>query len=226
MKRLTTDAPKDNIETALNLFYIKDRETWVRGGGPAPEFKDVTLDNYMRSLIKAHIPTAEVPEGAADFSMMMAEWLFDDADTAEGTLATLYAAAWAFAELRCRLMLYEDALPLEEVERLMACLKGSAVARSDLGKRLAAAQQELHEVKSELGRVKAEKDAAIADLKKIAESGRVWMCPYCAHNKGIYRGMCHCELSGSCAMPYTCFKWRGMEAEAALHEAKSELCEK
>lgn len=35
MNRLTTDKPRDNTETALNLFYIKGHETWVRGGGPA-----------------------------------------------------------------------------------------------------------------------------------------------------------------------------------------------
>ena len=33
MNRITTDHPSDNIETALNLFYIKNGETWVRGGG-------------------------------------------------------------------------------------------------------------------------------------------------------------------------------------------------
>ena len=30
MNRITTDHPSDNIETALNLFYIKNGETWVR----------------------------------------------------------------------------------------------------------------------------------------------------------------------------------------------------
>ena len=33
MKRLTTDTPKDNFEMALNLFYVKDKEVWVRGYG-------------------------------------------------------------------------------------------------------------------------------------------------------------------------------------------------
>lgn len=108
MKRITTDTPQDNLEIALNLFYIKDHETWVRGGGPAPDFKDVSLFDFTRSLIKAHIPTVETPENDNDFSFMMAEWLFDDADSAEGTIATLYTAAWAYAELRHRLMAYEN----------------------------------------------------------------------------------------------------------------------
>ena len=29
--RLTTDTPKNNLEMALNLFYVKDKEVWVRG---------------------------------------------------------------------------------------------------------------------------------------------------------------------------------------------------
>ena len=33
MKRLTTNCPDNNLDAALNLFYIKDSETWVRGGG-------------------------------------------------------------------------------------------------------------------------------------------------------------------------------------------------
>lgn len=33
MKRLTTDTPKNNLEMALNLFYVKDKEVWVRGYG-------------------------------------------------------------------------------------------------------------------------------------------------------------------------------------------------
>ena len=37
MKRLTTEKPQGNVENALNLFYIKDKETWIRGGGTAQE---------------------------------------------------------------------------------------------------------------------------------------------------------------------------------------------
>lgn len=33
MKRLTINCPDNNLDAALNLFYIKDSETWVRGGG-------------------------------------------------------------------------------------------------------------------------------------------------------------------------------------------------
>lgn len=33
MKRLTTDAPKNNLESALNLFYAKIRRLEERLGG-------------------------------------------------------------------------------------------------------------------------------------------------------------------------------------------------
>lgn len=108
MKRLTTDTPKDNLEAALNLFYIKDHETWVRGGGPGPEYADVTLFSFIRDVVKTHIPDVELPEDNDDLSNMMPEWLMDGIDSAEGVVALLYTAAWAYAELRDKLMRYED----------------------------------------------------------------------------------------------------------------------
>ena len=38
-KPIATDDPQDNISTAPNLFYVKDGWTWIRGGGPAPDYK-------------------------------------------------------------------------------------------------------------------------------------------------------------------------------------------
>lgn len=108
MKRLTTDTPKDNLETALNLFYIKDHETWVRGYGPAPEYADVSLFDLTRDIVKTHIPDAELPADNDNLSNMMPEWLMDGIDSAEGIVALLYTAAWAYAELRHKLMRYED----------------------------------------------------------------------------------------------------------------------
>ena len=37
MKRLTNDNPQNNTETALNLFFVKDGQAWVRRGGPEPD---------------------------------------------------------------------------------------------------------------------------------------------------------------------------------------------
>lgn len=120
MKRLTTETPKDNLEAALNLFYIKDHETWVRGGGPGPEYADVSLFNFIRDVAKTYIPDVELPEDDDDLSDMMPEWLMDGIDSAEGIVALLYTAAWAYAELRHKLMRYEDnGLTPEEIKNAL-----------------------------------------------------------------------------------------------------------
>lgn len=117
MKRLTTDNPKDNIENALNLFYAKDGWTWVRGGGPAPDYADMSLCDFVRMLVKANIPDAELPEDDDALSDLMHEWLIDDPDSAEGIISLLYTAGWAFAELRHRLSLWENTgLNLEHLQ--------------------------------------------------------------------------------------------------------------
>lgn len=108
MYRLTTDNPKNNYLAALNLFYVKDEETWVRGGGAAPDFPDVPLDTYIKDLCKAHGAELDTTLNREEFDSMMAELLFDGPGTIEGLLATLYAAGWAFASLRWALKTYED----------------------------------------------------------------------------------------------------------------------
>jgi len=119
MKRLTTDNPKDNIENALNLFYAKDGWTWVRGGGPAPDYADMSLCDFVRMLVKANIPDAELPEDNDDLSDLMCDWLIDEPDSTEGIISLLYTAGWAFAELRHRLAAYEDTgLEPEEIKEL------------------------------------------------------------------------------------------------------------
>lgn len=104
----------------MNLFYIKDHETWVRGYGPAPEYADVSLFDLTRDIVKTHIPDAELPEDNDNLSNMMPEWLMDGIDSAEGIVALLYTAAWAYAELRHKLMRYEDTgLEPEEIADFM-----------------------------------------------------------------------------------------------------------
>lgn len=108
MKRLTTDAPKNNLESALNLFYAKDGEAWVLGGGPEPKYVDVTLFDYIRSAIFNNLGPAMSSLSDDELKEVLSEsWLFDGNLTVEGLIATLYTAAWAFAELRERLKMYE-----------------------------------------------------------------------------------------------------------------------
>ena len=120
MKRLTTDNPEGNDSAALNLFYIKDQETWVRGGGSAPDYPDVTLNSWIRGIIKTYgtdKDTANLDD--EELSGAMSELLFNGTDTIEGVIATLYAAAWAFSTLRWRLERYENTgLNPEEVAEM------------------------------------------------------------------------------------------------------------
>lgn len=122
MKRLTTDNPQGNLQTALNLFYVKNGEAWVRGGGPEFDYDDVPLFSYIRSAIK-HLAIAPVMFDELDnekLAEVLTEWLFDGHETIEGLLATLYTTAWAFAEIRERLKAYENTgLTPEQIRKLM-----------------------------------------------------------------------------------------------------------
>lgn len=172
MKRLTTNTPKDNYETALNLFYIKDQWAWVRGGGPAPDYPDVSLCDYIRLIAKAHIPDAELPEDDEECDIFMCEMLFDEPETVEGLIATLYTAGWAFASLRGKLMQYEDTgLSPEDII--------SAVDKA----KIACALHELNDYK-DLGSIDH-----IRDLLHAEKDGRLVVLP-CGENVELERDGC------------------------------------
>ena len=104
--RLTTDSPKNNVEMALNLFFVKDKEVWVRGYGK--DGADISLFDLSRDLTRWNCPYVDLDISDDSFSMMMAEWLWEDVESFEHVLALLYQAAWVCAELRERLKAYED----------------------------------------------------------------------------------------------------------------------
>ena len=108
MKRLTTNCPDNNLDAALNLFYIKDFETWVRGGGDGPDYPDIRLYDFIRKAAKILLPDLDFPTDDAGVDYAMGELLLDGPDEPTGLLALLYTAAWSYAELRGRLMQYED----------------------------------------------------------------------------------------------------------------------
>ncbi len=110
MERLTTDAPANNLQTALNLFYAKDGEVWVRGGGPAPKYLDVTLNAYIRAAVKNLATEPELFDDLLDEKLaeVMTDWAMDANLSREGLLGVLYTAGWVCAELRARLKAYED----------------------------------------------------------------------------------------------------------------------
>lgn len=130
MKRLTTDHPQNNTEMALNLFYIKDRETWARGAGDDEPCSDVSLYDFTRRLIRSHgvEEFMEPDSDDAELGEQIHETLFDGPDTTEGLVALLYTTAWAFAELREKLKQYEDAEEAGELLRL-SCKLGTTVYR-------------------------------------------------------------------------------------------------
>ena len=106
MYRLTTDNPKDNFEMALNLFYVKDKEVWVRGYGKGGA--DISLLNLTREILSHQCPYVESDISDDDLIMMMPEWLFDDVRATEHVIGLLYQAAWVCAELREHLKQFED----------------------------------------------------------------------------------------------------------------------
>lgn len=108
MKRLTTNCPDNNLDAALNLFYIKDFETWVRGGGDGPDYPDIRLYDFIRKAAKILLPDLDFPTDDDGVDYAMGELLLDGPDEPTGLLALLCTAAWSFAELRGRLMQYED----------------------------------------------------------------------------------------------------------------------
>lgn len=120
MKRLTTDCPDNNLDAALNLFYAKDGETWVRGGGDGPDYPDIRLCDFIRKAAKILLPDLDFPMDDDGVDYAMGELLLDGPDEPTGLLALLYTAAWAYAELRGRLMQYEDTgLTPEEIKELL-----------------------------------------------------------------------------------------------------------
>jgi len=108
MKRLTTNCPDNNLDAALNLFYIKGSETWVRGGGDGPDYPDIRLYDFIRKAAKILLPDLDFPMDDDGVDYAMGELLLDGPDEPTGLLALLYTAAWSYAELRGRLMQYED----------------------------------------------------------------------------------------------------------------------
>lgn len=103
-RRMTTDTLDGNYSQALNLF-VRGEGGWVQ----MPS-RSISLNDYMKQLIKAHnadIDTEGTPE---EFDMPLYEHLFDGPETIEGLLAEHYTLSWALASLRDKLKHYEDAL--------------------------------------------------------------------------------------------------------------------
>ncbi len=121
MKRLTTNNPTDGVSHALNRFYIKDNETWVREGSNTPGFPDISLNELVREIKATHDIDVDISSDET-ISEEMYELLAEGTDTVKGIVAMLYAAAWAFSALRERLEKVEDILgddyDLDEIDEI------------------------------------------------------------------------------------------------------------
>lgn len=108
MKRLTTD-DSNSILLGLNLFFVKDGEVWIRGGGPEPDYPDCTLVDYIGRVAETHHLDI-VSRDAEHLGDEMYDCLQYGAEELEGVVALLHAAAVQAAEMRERLADIEDIL--------------------------------------------------------------------------------------------------------------------
>ena len=117
MIRLTTDNPKSNIESAHNLFRIKDGTTVCN---LTDDGHEITLYDLMRHCGEVLNCRIAYDNGTDDdISEFLTDNLFDGCDSSEGILAHFYTAAWAFSEIREKLKAYEDSgLTPNEVKQL------------------------------------------------------------------------------------------------------------
>ena len=93
----------------LNLIFVKDGEVWIRGGGPAPDYPDCTLVEYIGRIAEMHHLDI-VSRDAESLGDEMYDCLQYGVEELEGVVAFLHAAAVQAAEMRGRLSDIEDIL--------------------------------------------------------------------------------------------------------------------
>lgn len=118
---LVTDTPETNVSNALNMFYVKGDQTFVRGYGE--NGRDINLIDFVKRIAKRQrIPLQRMD--AYDIAAHLTDVMFDcEPESKEGMLGLLFTAAWAFAEIRERLKEYEaTGLEPEKIQRMMVKL--------------------------------------------------------------------------------------------------------
>lgn len=133
MKRLTTD-DSNSILLGINLFFVKDREVWIRGGGPEPDYPDCTLTNWINRA--AAVQGIELgADDAESLGNVMYDCLQYGVDATEGILALLHAAAVQAAEMRGRLAPIEDILgDSYDLDRFQELVKADRDGRCEIHK--------------------------------------------------------------------------------------------
>lgn len=130
MQRLTTD-DTESIFFGLNLFFVKDNEVWIRGGGPDPDYQDCTLTDWINRAAAAQGIELDADD-AESLGDIMYDCLQYGADATEGILALLHAAAVQAAEMRGRLASIEDVLGGEyEIDHLRELMEADRDGKRD-----------------------------------------------------------------------------------------------
>lgn len=102
MNRLTTDHPKSNFETMMNMVYSKDGWQYIRHGEDGMLTTDfcLMLCKERGCEIAAHYP----PTSNEAKDEMLCDCVFEQCP-----IATIYAAICGYGHVRGRLKMYEDA---------------------------------------------------------------------------------------------------------------------
>lgn len=131
MERLTTNKDVSEMgmyELAHNSCYAKDGKA---------RYRDYDLDidarELTRKLLKDHADGDDSFTDDEDFDEWMMDYLQHGMDSMEGLLALFYRNLWAMADLRERLVEYED---LEEQGKLLKlpCAVGDIIWDIDFGR--------------------------------------------------------------------------------------------
>ena len=102
---IVTDKPETNVSNALNMFYIKGDQTYVRGYGENGQ--DINLIDFVKRIAKKQRIPLQKKE-AYEVAEYLTDCCFDsEPESKEGLLGLFFTAAWAFSEIRERLKEYE-----------------------------------------------------------------------------------------------------------------------
>lgn len=97
MKLITTENPKNMVETMHNMVFVKNKEVYLRGIGE--EETDISLVDYCKSEYK-ELYNQDINVDAEEFGEYM-----DD----NSLLSVFYWSCVGFAEVREQLKTYETA---------------------------------------------------------------------------------------------------------------------
>lgn len=106
MKRLTTNKEVEEMsmmELSYNCMYSKDREAWYRNYEI-----EINLYEFIRIINGAYLKDRVLPEDKEELDDILCEDLQYPPTSPEGLIAHIYHTMWAMADLRERLMEYED----------------------------------------------------------------------------------------------------------------------